>query len=179
MSTIVKTTDLPLHRGHNSNASIFVAAMNYIIENIRKWRVVLLNSIKELSLEKMNKIPHGFNNNIIWNVGHLVAAQQLICYTKAGLNPPIDEEVLAAYRTGTKPERFFDSDDEDAIKPLLFNSLDLLEQDYQQRAFENYTPWTTRMGIDLNNIDEAIQYLQFHEGMHMGVIMSIKKLVQK
>jgi hypothetical protein len=153
--------------------------MNHVIENIRKTRSHVINIIQNLSLEKMNKIPHGFNNNIIWNVGHLVAAQQAICYTKAGLPPAIPEEVFAEFNPGSRPERFIESDEEDEIKKILFSSLDLLENDYHNNVFQKFSPWTNRMGITMNNINEAIQYLQFHEGLHTGVITSIRKLIQK
>jgi DinB family protein len=153
--------------------------MIHLIDNLRKTRGHVLDLIKELSLEKINLVPHGFNNNIIWNVGHLVASQQSICYTRGGLKPPIPEEAYSLFKSGTRPERFFLSDEEDEIKKMLFTSLDLLERDYQQDAFSAFVPWTTRMGITLNNINEAINYLHFHEGLHTGVIFSMKRLVQK
>ena len=62
---------------------------------------------------------------------------------------------------------------------MLFTSLDILERDYQQNVFDSYSPWVTKTGIDINNINEALVYLHPHEGVHTGVISSIKKLVQK
>jgi hypothetical protein len=153
--------------------------MLLLINNLRKTRFHVLDLIKDLSLEKLNKIPHGFNNNIMWNVGHLVAAQQSICYTRAGLSPAIPEEAYKKFKPGTRPESFIESDEEDEIKKLLFSSIDLLEKDYHSDAFKAFIPWTTRMGITLNNVDDALHYLHFHEGLHTGVIFSIKKLVQK
>jgi hypothetical protein len=150
-----------------------------LIDNIRKTREHVLDIIKELSLEKLNKIPHGFNNNIIWNVGHLVAGQQTICYIRCGKDISIAEDFFNSFKPGSKPERFIQSDEEDEIKRMLFTSLDILEKDYQQNKFEPYKPWVTRTGIDINNINEAIIYLYHHEGVHTGVISTIKKLVQK
>lgn len=153
--------------------------MIHLIDNIRKTRKFVLDSIKDLSIEKLNIVPHGFNNNIIWNIGHLVAAQQSICYIKPGLPARLPEEAFKKYAPGTRPERFFQSDEEDEIKKLLFTSLDQLEIDYQQNNFQIFTPWTTRMGLTLNNINDALVYLHFHEGLHTGVVLSMRKLVQK
>jgi len=36
--------------------------------------------ITPFSLEQLNKIPEGFNNNLIWNIAHCVVTQQLLCY---------------------------------------------------------------------------------------------------
>jgi hypothetical protein len=149
------------------------------IDNIRKTRSFVLDIIKELSLEKLNKIPHGFNNNIIWNVGHLVAGQQTICYVRCGKPIAIAEEFFNNFKPGSKPERFFQSDEEDEIKKMLFTSLDILEKDYQQNKFQPFTPWITRTGINVNNINDALTYLQHHEGLHTGVISSMKRMIQK
>ena len=153
--------------------------MIHLIDNIRKTRKFVLDSIKDISLEKLNIVPHGFNNNIIWNIGHLVAAQQSICYIKGGLAAPLAEDYLKKFAPGSRPERFFESDEEDEIKKLLFTSLDQLEVDFQQNHFQHFAPWTNRMGLTMNTINEALVYMQFHEGLHTGVILSLRKLVQK
>jgi hypothetical protein len=153
--------------------------MIHLVGNIRKTRILVLDLIKELSLEKLNKIPHGFNNNIFWNAGHLVAAQQTICYLRGGHSLRISEDFFNNFKPGSRPERFFQSDEEDEMKKLLFGSLDILENDLQQNKFEPFTPWITRTGININNIGQALIYLHHHEGLHTGIIYSMKKMVQK
>jgi hypothetical protein len=153
--------------------------MNWQIENLRKTRKYVIDFVKDLSLEKINKIPHGFNNNILWNMGHLVAAQQSICYTKGGLSSTVSESGYALYKPGTKPERFYDNNEEDAVKALLISSVQNLQRDYDSGYFHGFVPWTNRYGNSLNNVDEAIAYLHFHEGLHLGVISSLRKLVTK
>lgn len=46
---------------------------------LKKLRFAILKTI-----EQLNKVPDGFNSNIIWNVAHLIASQQNLCYMKAG-----------------------------------------------------------------------------------------------
>ena len=153
--------------------------MIHLVGNIRKTRILVLDLIKELSLEKLNKIPHGFNNNIFWNAGHLIAAQQSICYLRGGHPISISEDFFNNFKPGSRPERFFQSDEEDEMKKLLFGSLDILESDLQINKFEPFTPWITRTGININNIGQALIYLHHHEGLHTGIIYSMKKMVQK
>jgi hypothetical protein len=150
-----------------------------LIDNIRKTRTYAIEHVKDLSLEKLNLVPHGFNNNIIWNMGHLVAAQMSICYTKGGLTSTIPQNIYAEYMPGTRPVHFFDNDVEDEVKQLLIDSLNTLESDYLNNYFSHFSSWTNRYGTPLTNIDDALTYLQFHEGLHLGVIMSLRKLVQK
>ncbi|MDB5022335.1 MAG: DinB family protein [Mucilaginibacter sp.] len=149
------------------------------IEIIRKTRSFLLEDLKDLSTEQFNRIPEGFNNNVIWNLGHLVATQQIICYISAGLAPKIKEDFISAYRKGTKPEKSVDAAEIENIKTLLFSTVDQLESDYNHHIFGGYTAWSTRYGVELANIDDAMNFLPFHEGLHSGCITALKRLVTK
>jgi hypothetical protein len=65
------------------------------------------------------------------------------------------------------------------IKELLLTTLDKFEIDYDKKIFGNYTAWSTRYGIELASIDDSIKFLPFHEGLHAGTILAIKRLVTK
>ena len=66
----------------------------------------VLNSIKDLSIEALTKIPKGFNNNIIWNAAHNLATQQLLVYKLSGQSPVIPGELIDKYRKGTSAPAF-------------------------------------------------------------------------
>src|SRR6476620_362767 len=118
--------------------------MNKQINVVRKTRTAILNLINDMSTEELNQVPIGFNNNIIWNIAHLVAAQDNIFYVKSG-HPlkNISQEYFDAYKPGSKPEAAVSSDEIERIKELLFSSLDHLERDLDQNIFRNYPAWTT------------------------------------
>ena len=122
-------------------------------------------------------MAEGFNNNIIWNLGHMIAAQQGICYKRAGLPTMISEEFWEKFRSGSKPDGMVNDDEIERIKELLFTTLDKFEADYDKKIFGNYTAWSTRYGVELASIDDSIGFLPFHEGLHAGTIVAIKKLV--
>jgi hypothetical protein len=149
------------------------------IEIVRKSRLTILNLVKDLSIEQLNHIPRGFNNNIIWNIAHLISAQQGTCYQRAGLNIIIDDKYYTPYRLGTKPEKFVDADEVAIIKELFLSTIDQLETDSQNNIFTNYTTWTTRYGLEVTSFTDAISLLPFHEGLHHGCIIAQKKLVLK
>jgi hypothetical protein len=153
--------------------------MNYPIEIIRKTRVNVLKMIDGLSIEQLNKVPEGFNNNLIWNIGHLVAAQQNICYKRAGFPFIIDETFFDAYKSETKPEGDVDEAGFEHIKQLLISTIDQLEIDYNNGIFTNYQTWATRYNFEISNIDEALNFLPFHEGLHTGYIMVLKRTLNK
>lgn len=147
------------------------------IEILKLPRTHLLNFIGELSIEQLNKVPTGFNNNIIWNLGHIVAAQQGVCYRRAGLDTLVDPDFLKTYGADTKPERFIEATELEVIIELMQSTLDHLLTDYSNNLFSNYTPWLTRYGVHINNIDDAVKFLPFHEGLHSGYIWALRRVV--
>lgn len=149
------------------------------IAKIKSTRAYLLNLIDDLSLEQLNEKPEGFNNNIIWNLAHLVAVQQSICYKRSGLQPIVQDKFVLPYLPGTKPEHFIDGKELETIKTLFLSSLDELESDYQKRFFTAYTPFVTRYGVEIANIDDAINFLPYHEGLHTGYIIALKRIVKR
>lgn len=149
--------------------------MNKAIEILKMPRLSLLKLADELTIEQLNKIPGGFNNNIAWNLAHMVSAQQSLCYKRAGLTPFVDEDFVAAYKPETKPEKFIGTAEIDIIKGLLVSTIDQLAIDLENNLFTNYIPWTTRYGVGINNIDEAVSFLPFHDGLHVGYIMALRR----
>lgn len=151
--------------------------MTKAIETIRNTRIHLLKAIEGLTTEQLNKVPDGFNNNIVWNLAHLVAAQQNLCYKRAGLDIVIDDKYFTPYLPGTKPEKFIDADEIEHIKGLLLSSINQLEADLQTNKFANYVGWTTRYDVTLNNIEEAVNFVPFHEGIHTGYVWALKRVI--
>jgi len=150
--------------------------MSQQIDILKKQRLAILNQVDLLSLDQLNYIPIGFNNNILWNLGHMVSTQHGVCY-KPGTILPIDQVFFDAYKSRTRPEKIYTSDDLSAIKALFISTLDHLDAQIENGAFSNYTAWTTREGFEVRNIDDAIRLLTLHEGIHTGTIMALKKLV--
>jgi hypothetical protein len=147
------------------------------ITQIKNTRTFILELVKDLSIEQLNKIPAGFNNNIIWNIAHLTAAQQNMCYVRSGLAVTVKEEHFSPFLSGTKPEKFIEQEEIASIFDALLNSMDRLATDYSSRIFLKFDPWDKRYGMKLNSIEDAINFIPFHEGMHIGYIMALKKLV--
>lgn len=151
--------------------------MQHSIENLRKIRIALLKLIEPLSAEELNRIPPGFNNNVIWNLAHVVASQQMICYVRAGMKPFVDEEFIALYKSGTKPEGSISEVNILKIKDLFLQAIDQFAKDSDAGLFPGvaYPAWTTGYGNEILSLDDAINFVMFHEGLHRGYIMAMKR----
>ena len=152
--------------------------MDTCISTIIESRKVFRQLIDGLSIEEINIIPAGFNNNIIWNFGHVIVSQQLLCYKLSGLPLKIEESYLLKYAKGTKPEIFFDITELEFLKKQATFLIDELVRDLDQGLFKNFTTYVTSFNVTLLNVDDAVKFLTMHEGMHLGYAMAIKRLIK-
>lgn len=151
--------------------------MSFELEILKKNRALVLKVVEGLSIEQLNKIPEGFNNNIVWNIAHMVVTQQLLCYEFSDLPISVSEVLLKSFRKGTCPEFEVSLVKYEEIKRLFSILPEQLEADYRAGIFKTYQEYTTSVAITLNDIDEAIAFNNLHEGIHLGIILSLKKLV--
>ena len=133
------------------------------------------SSISGLSLEELNKVPTGFNNNIIWNVGHMVATQQLLCYKLSGLEMNLSDDFIDQYKKGSSVSIDVTQEEVEYIIEQLEKLPSLLESDYTNGTFKSYNSYTTSYNFTIGSIEEAIQFNNVHEGVHFGYIMAMKK----
>ena len=129
------------------------------------------------TLEQLNKIPAGFNNNLIWNIGHVVISQQTLVYKGSNQTPMVSDELIARYFMGTKPVRDATRAEADEIKNLLFATIDKTEEDYRNGLFTAYNTRKTLLGFMLNTVDDAIVFNNYHEGIHLGIMMQLRKFI--
>lgn len=142
---------------------------------IHATRNNFLNLVNSLTVEDLNKIPIGFNNNIAWNFGHIIISQQILCYVRAGVVPKIGQVFIEKYQKGTKPESITGNDEINMLKKYLFALIEELKQDMQTDIFKNYQTVITQYGVKLTGINDAVQYFATHDALHLGFAKAIAK----
>jgi hypothetical protein len=151
--------------------------MNKQFEILRDTRKSLLQFIGGLTPEQLNEIPAGFNNNIIWNIAHMISAQQNVTYVRSGRKVAVDEAFFVAYKPDTKPQGTLGADEIASVKELFLSTIDQFETDYKANFFLEYTPWTNRYGVPITSIGDVLGFLPYHEGLHLGYIMALKRII--
>jgi len=151
--------------------------MNIQFDLLRTSRALVLKELEGLTLDQIHAIPAGFKNNIAWNVAHLVVTQQLLNYKLAGLNCLCPEDLIETHKKGTSPTITFTEEEFEEVKDLLLGLPDTLQEDYEAGIFENFAEYPTSTGFVLTTIESAIAFNNFHEGIHYGIIRSIKKFL--
>ena len=143
----------------------------------RTSRKILAQILKSYTLDQLNKIPEGYNNNLIWNIAHVIVVQQMLVYKLSGLPMMISDEMVEQYKKGTKPEHIATQAEVDKIQIALEETINQTEIDLENKIFINYQEYPTSAGIVLKSAEEAMAFNDFHEGLHIGIIMSIRKFV--
>ncbi|MCP4054284.1 MULTISPECIES: DinB family protein [Mesoflavibacter] len=151
--------------------------MDFAFDTTLKSRKFLKDLLENLTLEQLNKVPEGFNNNIIWNVAHTIVTQQLLVYNLSAIPMIISDELVEMYRKGTKVERDVTQAEVDLIKGLLFSTIEKTKEDYENRIFQTYHEYTVTTKSTLTNVDEAIAFNNFHEGIHLGYVLALKRCI--
>lgn len=104
-----------------------------------------------------------------------------MCYIRAGLPITVNDKYFSPYIPNTKPEKFINEQEIENSKKLFSTAIDKLQSDFDKKMFENYSPSATTpkvYGVEVNKINEAIDFLLYHKGFHGGYIISLKHLLQ-
>ncbi len=147
------------------------------IKHLATARKFTLGLIEGLSFEQLCKIPEGFNNNILWNVGHLAVTQQLICYGLSGLPMEIEKDAIDSFRKGSKPKDQYTKEEWDYILEKFSTLPSKFQEDLSAAKFKEYKPYLTSFGAQLDSITDAAEFNNIHEGLHIGYILALKHLV--
>lgn len=140
-------------------------------------RKVCKKIIDSLSMDQLNATPSGFNINILWNCAHIVSVQQMLTYGLTDQPFAINKEDVFRFSPGTKPESVYDSDFSDYVKTVLYTSFEQLTHDINEGKFITFRPFITALKFEINDLESAIAFNQYHEALHMGHILNIRKFV--
>jgi predicted transcriptional regulator len=151
--------------------------MQRTFEITRTSRNVLSKFLDNYTLEQLNKIPVGFSNNLIWNIGHIIVVQQMLVYNLSGLPMMVSQEMVDKYKKGTRPENDASQEEVDEIRSLLTKTIDQAETDFTNEIFKNFNGFTTMSGYTLKTAEDAMAFNYYHEATHTGIMMGIRKFI--
>ncbi len=151
--------------------------MDWSFDITLKTRAILYKFLEKFSLEQLNSVPKGYRNSIYWNIMHVVVTQQLLVYGLSNVQMLLDSEYIKAFRKGTKTEQDASQDDIEYLKSLLISTIEKTQSDYAAGIFTTFTSYTVSTKSTLTNVEEAIEFNNFHEGIHLGYILAMKNTI--
>jgi len=151
--------------------------MNEVFEFIINSRQAFTKLIDSLTIEELNKIPDGFNNNIIWNFGHIVVSTQTLCYVRTGILADAGAvKFNEFYKKDTRPTYTVTTEEVAELKALAIESIEKIKGDYANGVFANMTPFSTSTyGVEMKSIEEVLITTIGHDNVHYGYAWALKK----
>lgn len=140
-------------------------------------RKMLYKFLTGIPKEQLLKIPDGFRNNIWWNIAHVLVTEQRLVYKMSGLDVQIPEDLVEKFQKGTVPDGTAGDDEIEQVASLLIPTVEKTHSDYNHGIFKNFDEYTTSANVTLRNVEDAIAFNVFHEGLHLGTILSLRKLL--
>ena len=110
-------------------------------------------------------------------MAHIIVTQQVLVYKLAGLPVMVSDELIEKYKKGTKTEQEASQEEVDEILSLLHKTIEQTAIDIDNNLFQNFNEYPTSTGFVLKSNFDSMSFNNFHEGIHIGVIMAIRKLV--
>jgi hypothetical protein len=152
--------------------------MDAIIKAWRTSRKLYLPLFDTYTADQLNKVPDGFSNNLIWNIGHIIVAQQSLVYKSTNQPLYITDELFELYKPGTRPTRTITEEEINELRSLLLSLIDKTEADIAAKKFVSFNERTTVTGFHLASLADALEFNNYHEGIHLGVMKSIGKFIR-
>lgn len=149
--------------------------MENLFETTLQNRKILYKILKITPTEDLLKIPDGFRNNIWWNIAHVMVTQQLLVYKMSNLQMRVPQEMVDKFRKGTVPDGTATDEEFKMVSAFLFSTIQWSQEDYEKGLFQEFNEYTTSANVTLKNVNDALVFNLFHEGLHLGVILSIQK----
>lgn len=151
--------------------------MKFHFSVLHQNRLLFNKMLNKLPLDLLATIPDGFRNNIWWNISHVVATQQILVYRWSDLPTRVDEQWVDSYMKGTLPDHIPTESDRSELSALLSQTVEWTKEDYEKSLFKSYQEYTTSTKVTISTVEEAIAFNNFHEGYHLGAVVSIQKVL--
>lgn len=133
-----------------------------------------LKNIEGITAEQASVQPEGFNNNIHWNIGHVltVAEQFMMGFPKKSNHLPAN--YIELFGNGTRPSEWTgDVPSVDVLRDQLKAQLGRIKEVPASTLNEKLK----KPFLGLETFGELANMALFHEAYHLGQIHAMRKLV--
>ena len=154
-----------------------MSTLDASLDTLAKTRQSLVAITDALEDEARLRVPDGFKNHILWNLAHVVVTQQLLVYGLSGLPLHVPDEWIQAYRKGTSATTGESVASYDEVRQAALELPPTTRADLEAGRFETFRSYTTTPGVVLESVHDADRFNLYHEGLHLGTILALRKLV--
>ncbi len=148
-----------------------------ILNQLRDARNRTLKIMKECPEASLERIPAGFENHILWNLGHIFTISEKLLFLDFDLPHHLPADFPGMFGNGTRPSRTeFGNVSPDRIFNLLAGQPERIEKiDKDVSKSRLSKPFQSSTGIIYDTVEKRMQFSIYHEGVHTGYIMAMRR----
>ncbi len=150
--------------------------MKSLLHSARIARGYMKQRIDGLSGEELVLVPDGAENNVLWNVGHIVLSHFRLVYRPSGATVPVPETWNEWFLPGTSPDNWTERGPlVGEVMDQFHTQIDRIEADHAKGLFNSYKPFELKSGSRLASAEEAMAFNLMHEGIHIGAVIALRQ----
>lgn len=119
--------------------------------------------------------PPGFANHALWNFGHLAVTTARLTYGLAGQEHGLDPGLVDDFGKGSSPAEWSREYAWADLRGLLGEQPAQIARDLAEGRFASFRRYETSAGVVLESVEQALSFNTFHEGLHLGYVMAMRK----
>ncbi|MBI5092066.1 MAG: DinB family protein [Candidatus Hydrogenedentes bacterium] len=158
-----------------------MAAKGYEWDVMKMMGGFAVETTKSLTKDQLLKVPDHFNNNVLWNLGHLLYYQCNFFYGLTQQPFPLpagcEEQYKELFADGTSPKTWKSQPDVAAVQAQFASLTETVLADAAAGKFDGFKTVELFPGMTLHNANETAAFHAVHLGMHIGAIGALKKLI--
>ncbi len=147
-----------------------------LINAARITRGYMKIRIEGLSEDQLRAVPKGAENNVLWNVGHIVLSNYRLIYRPTGVPVPLPSTWEGWFLPGTSPNDWGSNGPSVAeVLEQFETQVDRIATDHANGLFQTYKSFQLKSGSSLGSVEEALAFNLMHEGIHIGAIIALRR----
>lgn len=134
--------------------------------------------IESFPADRTEAMPRGWRNNARWHAGHLVVTPRLLTLGLMREALDVPDDYRAWFAKGTSPADWAAG----GVPPVgqlaaeLVPTAEKMFRLFGSRMHAAFPePYTTSAGVVLRSPAEALNFSLFHDGIHLGLLLALRR----
>ncbi len=89
----------------------------------------------------------------------------------------ISDFMVDKFKKGSVPDGTATDEEIQMTTDLLFATMEWTKVDFENGLFKEFNEYTTSVKVTLKNIQDAMAFNIYHEGLHLGTILALQKML--
>lgn len=146
-----------------------------LFSNIELTRSFFIKHVDGIQEDLANIQPEGFNNNILWHIGHILTTTESLVFGFPKKSNHLPANYMELFARGTKP-----ADWQGGVPTISVLSSQLKEQLTRLKEIpaEKLNVKLKEPFLGQETFGELVNFALFHENLHLGHIQAMKRVIE-